>query len=794
MPNSECKDAKQLEAREDGNSCKLDDDSEQDVSIWQQLPDGVLYHIFSFLSARDVLHACLTCRQWMRVSYDEFLWMELFYRMLDINRQVPIAPGKTSWYYEFQRLYYHTPVIQSENLQEGPGRHTDQVLHVSFSHNGEYFATSSKDGTIKVWNAGYPATLKYSEDLTKLTWKYTQFSEFNENDTLLLVSGVHFGSHSTSGEIAVFSLQDEFQLQCRVINKPYDIFGCWYDENYLLAGNLYWLGNLSSCSTISINKAFQATESERESVMMTLFRFLNINASSIRTILVATCPNDSKSNSDLGPDDSLARGGSLKRSVSQNSVEQNVWKSQRIQIYEDEQGIQLLEVDQFNADRGRGASILYNEDYRSAESARLSDREDDGEGVARATRENQKKKEEKKARKEDQIVWRIEEQNDHVCQTSDKACSDGSMIGERQYAEGALCRPIAGLKVSNMNSNACAAGSSRAGSAPSANTKTQIDRQNSLGSTSKACTSANLRAGSAGPKIRGGSGKLTSASMAEAGPAVTHISKSTDSFSPCMYAPSTSNSYISHSPSPSPGASSSSGTASAPETPTEAKMKYLIFTTGNSTYTPHLIGIKKIDPERTKMQDTHTLIQPGSMMDQPPDGQDGVNYDGIDHLIDLGGHIIGMCLSPDHRYLYVNSRPWPKNYHIENPLYPPPIAQEIDIHVIDLQTMKEVGTMLRAHKAYTPNDECFFIFLDVCDEYVASGAEDKHGYLWDRHYGICLMKYPHTDVVNSVAFNPKDPEMLVTVSDDNSIKIWRSRNRQRQLTGHDIAGASASNG
>lgn len=145
-----------------------------------------------------------------------------------------------------------------------------------------------------------------------------------------------------------------------------------------------------------------------------------------------------------------------------------------------------------------------------------------------------------------------------------------------------------------------------------------------------------------------------------------------------------------------------------------------------------------------------------------------------------------MALSPDHRYLYVNSRPWPQGYVVSNPLEPPPIAQEIDIHVIDLVTMKEVGKMLRAHKAYTPNNECFFIFLDVCEQYVASGAEDRHAYLWDRHYGTCLAKFPHNDVVNSVAFNPRDPEMIVTTSDDETVKVWRSRNRCQQL-GLDIS-------
>ena len=179
----------------------------------------------------------------------------------------------------------------------------------------------------------------------------------------------------------------------------------------------------------------------------------------------------------------------------------------------------------------------------------------------------------------------------------------------------------------------------------------------------------------------------------------------------------------------------------------------MIFSTGSKTYTPHQIGFKRIekvnfprrlDPgpslrERIALRDRQRELEVilaslspeeleinGIFQNEIRAEPNWANYesvsdrfDKVDKLIDLHGHIIGMGLSPDHRYLYVNSRPWPENYVIENPLSPPPIAQEIDIHVIDLATLKRVGNMLRAHKAYTPNTECFFIFLDVCDHYVA---------------------------------------------------------------------------
>lgn len=47
---------------------------------------------------------------------------------------------------EYKRLSYHTPVVQTEILKE----HSHQVLHVSFAHNGQMFATCSKDGYVLV--------------------------------------------------------------------------------------------------------------------------------------------------------------------------------------------------------------------------------------------------------------------------------------------------------------------------------------------------------------------------------------------------------------------------------------------------------------------------------------------------------------------------------------------------------------------------------------------------------------------------------------------------------------------
>ncbi|KAH8281215.1 hypothetical protein KR044_007515 [Drosophila immigrans] len=626
------------DADRDNDDAGCDDNNvfENDFGWWA-LPEPALLQAFVRLSVYDLLQASLCCRRWNSIAKDELLWRQKFQENFKASVNIQLKPDAASWRAEYQRLSMHIPFVQAQRLEpssEHNHGHTHQVLHVSFAHNGEMFATCSKDGYVIIWNAQHPCTEKYAHNMKQFSWKYTQFSQFNQSDTLLLVSGVHFGSpQSTSGEIAVFYLgATESHLRCRVVNRPYDIFGTWFSDQYLLSGDLHWLAHLVSTSVIWLNKANQEIDSEHVPIMSQLYKFYNSNASSVRAIMVARCPwlddlNDPlariNESSEIGeapstinetePSTSLASGNPVSHAASLRRTRCSTPDNNYLPDISENSHLRRSRA---RSTQSADSTIHYLEEYRKA-AAVATNAYDDANGDVD-----------------------LEEEMDVY----------------DEYDE----------------------------------------MENSV-------------------------------------------------------------------------------------------PKYLIFSTGSKTFTPHQIGFKrirsvyfpkKLDPGPTLKERIAAKRAAEQQQQQTPrNDPDWWDYesvkdrfDQVDKVIDLHGHIIGMSLSPDHRYLYVNTRPWPKNYNITNPLEPPPIAQEIDIHVIDLMTLKRVGNMLRAHKAYTPSTECFFIFLDVCDEYVASGAEDQHAYLWDRYYGISLAKFKHADVVNSVAFNPRDSQMLVTTSDDYTIK------------------------
>lgn len=114
-----------------------------------------------------------------------------------------------------------SPKMESEVLAS----HTDEVLHVRFNSDGSMFATCSKDCTLKVckifmdqtnfpasffqiWETSYPCVLLHDKDMTyPFHWQYTQFSQFNSDDSLILVSGALSKSNTSSGEIIVFAIR-----------------------------------------------------------------------------------------------------------------------------------------------------------------------------------------------------------------------------------------------------------------------------------------------------------------------------------------------------------------------------------------------------------------------------------------------------------------------------------------------------------------------------------------------------------------------------------------------------------
>lgn len=78
-------------------------------------------------------------------------------------------------------------------------------------------------------------------------------------------------------------------MQCRIVNKPYDIFGTWYSDQYLLSGDLYGSTHFVSISVLWLNKPSQETSSEHVPIMSHLYRFYNSNASSVRAVMIANC-------------------------------------------------------------------------------------------------------------------------------------------------------------------------------------------------------------------------------------------------------------------------------------------------------------------------------------------------------------------------------------------------------------------------------------------------------------------------------------------------------------------------
>lgn len=123
-----------------------------------------------------------------------------------------------------------------------------------------------------------------------------------------------------------------------------------------------------------------------------------------------------------------------------------------------------------------------------------------------------------------------------------------------------------------------------------------------------------------------------------------------------------------------------------------------------------------------------------------------------DKLIEESQTITSFSLSADNKFLLVNLLN--QEIHLWN--------LEGDIKLVaKYEGLKRTRFLIRS------------CFGGLEQAFIASGSEDSQVYIWHRGSGELIEALPgHSGAVNCVSWNPRNPHMLASASDDRTIRIW----------------------
>ncbi|KAH0468746.1 hypothetical protein IEQ34_001978 [Dendrobium chrysotoxum] len=124
----------------------------------------------------------------------------------------------------------------------------------------------------------------------------------------------------------------------------------------------------------------------------------------------------------------------------------------------------------------------------------------------------------------------------------------------------------------------------------------------------------------------------------------------------------------------------------------------------------------------------------------------------FEKLIEEDQTIISFSLSRDEKFLLVN------------------LLNE-EIHLWSIVDVPKLLTRYKGHKhSRFVIRSCFGGFGQG---FIASGSENSQVYIWHRKTGELIQELPgHSGAVNCVSWNPANPHMLASGSDDHTIRIW----------------------
>eukprot|EP00249_Psilotum_nudum_P020319 c27652_g2_i2 orf=717-2492(-) len=124
----------------------------------------------------------------------------------------------------------------------------------------------------------------------------------------------------------------------------------------------------------------------------------------------------------------------------------------------------------------------------------------------------------------------------------------------------------------------------------------------------------------------------------------------------------------------------------------------------------------------------------------------------VERVIDEEKSITSLSVSKDGRFLLVNL-----------------VNQEI--HLWDIALSPKLLFKYKGHRQARYVIRSCFGGTDHA--FIVSGSEDSQVYIWHRGNGELLEVLPgHSGTVNCVSWNPVNPHMFASASDDHTIRIW----------------------